>query len=61
MKKIRLSELKDVTEGHILKDVLPGKRIIVGGLAFDEPGEDHHLISGDDQPLAVLWCHAGEN
>lgn len=111
MKKIRLSELRDINEGHVLMDILPGKRITSGGLSFSEPnershtndgpegkdyhvheegeafiimqgegfveingtlypvttgdviiaeqGEDHHLISDGEKPMAILWCHAG--
>ncbi|MDQ0877832.1 hypothetical protein QFZ77_006491 [Paenibacillus sp. V4I3] len=24
-----------------------------------EPGEDHHLISSVEDPIVVVWCHAG--
>lgn len=105
MEKTRLSQLSDAGNGHILKDVFPGKYIYSGGLSFmqpnecshgDEirhvhddheafiifqgrgkletdggvydisagdviiiaPGENHHLLSGNSEPLTVLWCHA---
>lgn len=111
MKRLRLAELPDVDEGHILKSVLPGQFLYRGGLSFMEPGqrshsndgpegrdyhvhqdceafvilegrgfveidkslhpigvgdiviiepgEDHHLVSGEKNPLVTLWCHAG--
>ena len=111
MRSYRLCDLPDAGEGHILRDVLPGKFIAAGGLSFAkpggrshtndgpggrdrhvhqdceafliiqgkgyieidrtahpikagdlivvEPGEDHHLVSGLDDPLVTLWCHAG--
>ncbi|MFD0677290.1 MULTISPECIES: cupin domain-containing protein [unclassified Paenibacillus] len=112
MKAYRLNQLSDTMEGHILNQILPGKYISYGGLAFEkpgarahtndgpggidyhvhedceafiilqgqgiveinkelfhpvkagdviiiEPGEDHHLTSGIEDPLVVLWCHAG--
>lgn len=31
----------------------------VGDIIIIEPGEDHHLISGNEIPLVTLWCHAG--
>jgi mannose-6-phosphate isomerase-like protein (cupin superfamily) len=30
-----------------------------GDIIVIEPGEDHHLISSTDNPLVVLWGHAG--
>lgn len=111
MKMYRLSDLKDISDGHILKDIIPGEFISVGGLAFEkpgnrshtndgpegkdyhvhkdcevfiiiqgkgsieinktlypiktgdiivaEPGEDHHIISGTEDPIVTLWCHGG--
>lgn len=111
MKKLRFSELQDVSEGHIFQTVLPGKHLYHGGIAFSEPGdrshtndgpdgkdfhvhedceaflilqgkgmleinkkespittgdliivepgEDHHLIADQQEPLVTLWCHAG--
>jgi mannose-6-phosphate isomerase-like protein (cupin superfamily) len=48
MKRIRLQELHDVTEGHILQDVLPGKFISSGGLSFSKPGGRSHTNDGPD-------------
>ena len=111
MKRLRLNDLGDIMNGHILKDVMPGDLIYKGGLSFGEPGkrshsndgpggkdfhvhqdceafiviqgkgsmelnmeifplttgdiiivepgEDHHLITGDEVPFVVLWFHAG--
>ncbi|MDQ0873553.1 hypothetical protein QFZ77_002212 [Paenibacillus sp. V4I3] len=47
MKKLRLSDLQDKRDGHILQDVLPG--------------EDHHLNSSEVDPIVTVWCHAGLN
>lgn len=30
-----------------------------GDVIVVEPGEDHHLISDDDDPCVNLWLHAG--
>ncbi|MCZ8515404.1 hypothetical protein O9H85_23925 [Paenibacillus filicis] len=57
----------DPQEGeHILQGILPGKYIAYGGLALGdiiiiEPEEDHHLTSSVEDPIVVLWCHAGQN
>lgn len=104
MKRYRLAHLDDVRDGHVLKGVVPGKYLVVGGIGFKEPGqvthpghhvhddeevfiilqgkgeieiggrrhpiaagdvlvvepgEDHHLVSSDDDPLVNLWLHAG--
>lgn len=113
MKKLRLSDLQDKRNGHILQDVLPGAYLSSGGLSFAkrgershtndgpegrdyhvhgdceaflimqgtgtmelngefipvttgdivivEQGEDHHLISSEDDPIVTVWCHAGAN
>ncbi|MCU6793682.1 cupin domain-containing protein [Paenibacillus sp. WQ 127069] len=113
MKKLRISDLRDIGSGHILQDVMPGAYLSSGGLAFSargershthdgpdgrdyhvhgdseafvimqgsgmmeingnlipvttgdivivEPGEDHHLISSEDDPIVTVWCHAGPN
>ncbi|MCU6712292.1 cupin domain-containing protein [Paenibacillus sp. J5C_2022] len=34
-------------------DVRSGDVIII------EPGEDHHLCSSEEDPVVVMWCHAG--
>lgn len=111
MKRIRFTELKDTTEGHLLSSILPGEYIYTGGLGFSkpgsrshshdgpdkkdyhvhkdceafmilqgkgfieidkalspvtvgdiivaEPGEDHHLVSDENDPFVVVWLHAG--
>lgn len=48
MKQIRLRDLADVTEGHILQEVLPGEYISTGGLAFCKPGSRSHTNNGPD-------------
>lgn len=48
MRRLRLSELPDVNEGHILKSVLPGEFIYRGGLSFMEPGQRSHTNDGPD-------------
>lgn len=30
-----------------------------GDVIVVEPGENHHLISSVEDPLVVIWCHAG--
>jgi mannose-6-phosphate isomerase-like protein (cupin superfamily) len=30
-----------------------------GDIVVIEPGEDHHLISSEEDPIVTLWCHAG--
>ncbi|RKN79188.1 cupin domain-containing protein [Paenibacillus ginsengarvi] len=34
--------------------------VSVGDVYIIEPGEDHHLISSEDDPVVTLWCHAGK-
>ncbi len=113
MKRYRLTELADIKEGHVFRDILPGEFICMGGMGYKkpgfrthtddgpdgedlhvheddreafvilqgkarmeidgefhdmvpgdiivvEPGEDHHLISDEDDPCINLWLHAGD-
>jgi mannose-6-phosphate isomerase-like protein (cupin superfamily) len=46
MKRLRLKDLNDVKEVHILKDVMPGNYIYKGGLAFGVPGKRSHSNDG---------------
>lgn len=48
MKILRLHELGDITDGHILKDVLPGAYLSSGGLSFSGPGVRSHTNDGPD-------------
>ncbi len=48
MKKYRVSDLGDIQEGHILKNILPGEYINKGGLSFEEPGSRTHTNDGPD-------------
>lgn len=48
MRRLRLSELSEVNEGHIFKSVLPGEFIYRGGLSFMEPGQRSHTNDGPD-------------
>jgi len=34
-------------------------RVGTGDVIVVEPGEDHHLISSQEDPLVNLWLHAG--
>lgn len=34
--------------------------LVTGDICVIEPGEDHHLISDDEDPCVNLWLHAGE-
>ena len=39
-----------------------GDRVIpltVGDVLVVEPGENHHLISDEEDPCINIWCHAG--
>ena len=29
-----------------------------GDIVLVEPGEDHHVISDQEDPAVILWCHA---
>lgn len=46
MKQLRLNQLSDVKEGHILDQIIPGKYLNVGGLAFEAPGARAHTNDG---------------
>jgi mannose-6-phosphate isomerase-like protein (cupin superfamily) len=35
--------------------------LVMGDIVVAEPGEDHHLISSESDPLVTLWLHAGPN
>ncbi|SFK71204.1 Cupin domain-containing protein [Paenibacillus sp. 1_12] len=48
MKKLRLSDLRDIGNGHILQDVLPGAYLSSGGLAFSTRGDRSHTNDGPD-------------
>lgn len=48
MKRFRLSELRDINDGHVLKDILPGERITFGGLSFSKPNERSHTNDGPE-------------
>ncbi|MBA2937262.1 cupin domain-containing protein [Paenibacillus sp. CGMCC 1.16610] len=48
MKKMRLSELQDVQSGHLLQEILLGKYLSSGGLAFAKQGERSHTNDGPD-------------
>ncbi len=48
MKRLHLSELPKVNQGHILKNVLPGQFLYRGGLSFMEPGRRSHSNDGLD-------------
>ncbi len=41
---------------------LNGQEIPVqaGDVIIIEPGENHHLISSEDEPIINLWLHAGD-
>lgn len=34
--------------------------MIPGDIYAVEPGEDHHIISSEDDPTVVMWIHAGD-
>jgi quercetin dioxygenase-like cupin family protein len=46
MKRYRLSDLKDVRDGHFLKGLVEGEYLAVGGLGFKRPGQRTHTADG---------------
>lgn len=46
MKRSRINQLADITEGHILNGLLPGPYIGNGGLVFEAPGARAHTNDG---------------
>ncbi|MCD6289759.1 MAG: cupin domain-containing protein [Anaerolineae bacterium] len=50
-----------IMQGHGVLE-LDGERIPVqvGDVIIIEPGENHHLISSEEDPLINLWLHAGD-
>jgi mannose-6-phosphate isomerase-like protein (cupin superfamily) len=46
MKQFRLNQLTDVKEGHVLNQIMPGKYLNHGGLAFEAPGARAHTNDG---------------
>jgi mannose-6-phosphate isomerase-like protein (cupin superfamily) len=35
--------------------------LTVGDVLIVEPGENHHLVSDEQEPCVNLWFHAGDN
>lgn len=48
MKRYRLSDLEDITRGHVLQGLLDGEYLVEGGLGFKAPGERTHSHDGLD-------------
>ena len=48
MKQMRLKDLPDTREGHILKGIVPGEYVCQGALAYKKPGERSHSFDGVD-------------
>ncbi|MFP4381953.1 MAG: cupin domain-containing protein [Candidatus Sumerlaeia bacterium] len=48
MKRYRLKDLQDVTDGHFLKGILDGEYICMGGMGFKKPGVRTHTNDGPD-------------
>jgi mannose-6-phosphate isomerase-like protein (cupin superfamily) len=46
MKRYRLKDLQDATEGHFLQGILPGDYLCMGGLGFKKAGERTHSHDG---------------
>lgn len=46
-------------KGQIEINKDPLRPVTTGDIVVVEPGEDHHLISSVEDPLVVLWSHAG--
>lgn len=34
--------------------------MVTGDICVVEPGEDHHLVSDEDDPCVNIWIHAGD-
>ena len=48
MKRYRLTDLPDVSEGHFLSGIVPGEFLREGGLSFKSPGQRTHTGDGPD-------------
>ncbi len=46
MKRYRVHELPDVSEGHLLRGIVPGEFLCMGGLGFKPPGSRTHSNDG---------------
>lgn len=46
MKRFRLADLQDTSEGHFLKGIVPGEFLCKGGMGFKRPGERTHSHDG---------------
>ena len=58
MKRYRLTELEDLTDGHFLSSVLPGEYLCMGGMGFKAPGVRTH--SNDGPGGTDLHVHADD-
>ncbi|MCU6707508.1 cupin domain-containing protein [Paenibacillus sp. J5C_2022] len=51
-----------ILQGRGLMEVDGGMHAVKpGDIIVIEPGEDHHLISDERDPIVTLWLHAGEH
>ena len=57
MKRYRLSNLADIREGHVFRDLLPGDYLCMGGMGFKKPGERTHTNDGP----GGADCHVHED
>jgi mannose-6-phosphate isomerase-like protein (cupin superfamily) len=48
MRKLRLRDLPDNTEGHVLKGLIAGEYICAGTLGYKKPGQRTHSFDGPD-------------
>jgi quercetin dioxygenase-like cupin family protein len=46
MKQYRLSDLADIREGHVFREILPGAHLCAGGMGFKKPGQRTHSFEG---------------
>ncbi len=46
MKRLRLTDLQDTSEGHFLKGIVPGEFLCKGGMGFKRPDERTHSRDG---------------
>ena len=50
-----------ILQGKAVMEI-DGERLplVTGDIIVIEPGEDHHLVSDEDDPCINLWLHAGD-
>jgi len=57
MKRCRLSDLRDIREGHFLQGIVPEPHLCAGGMGFKAPGSRTH--TGDGPGSSDRHVHEG--